>query len=753
MRTKHYLTALALPLVFAACTNEDDFLSNPNSQGETLTVAVTRGGFGADTRAAWDDKEEGAAFEWTTTNDDKIGMALLNPSDASRVLTNYQMSLIGWSNASGTGTAANYPKDPTTGLEFTTNYTTAQTDENAGAGVFQASGLTVMDGNYIVYHPYDADFAKAGYLAVDFRTSQEAEATTATTATTVENAEKAMLTAAGDNAFSYSQPTTIAKGGKVASEFATTNLSALVKIALKDFATTKNLKKIILLEDAANFDAASKGFLKSAHLNAEKIKTQSGADVLESPVYTSMVTFAFTDAANSTPGLTLANAANMYMVAGPRSSANKYSILLIDDANKASIWKSGVNFTAGSKSTINIADDGNHPFETVIVTDGETLKAMLGNTTAVKDKTINVLGNLTVEDLGTITAENVTIQAYGNNVETSVKFVAKAGNVELAAVAADTKGLVFKVPVTFATTGTNTMTLKAKVAFESLVNDGAMKIDGIDATVKSLINNGKIDILSKALFNTTGNVTNNGTINTAAAVTATPADGGRWDIAESTTLTNKGEINNYFTINNFGAINNADGTFVQKLEGKFIGQNDIAADKRGNYVIEVNSNDQFVYANGTTCTTIRVVNATISDKTGTGATAVKVLEDLTIEKKIELFGTGGTTPATVPTLKLKKTKLNGGLYVIGDATTAVIEGTTAEGAAAKLIHIDAASKSTAAAPKLTINAGSIIKADAIVNNGTGSIKEGATGIPADVKTLSSTGTGKWDNYPQVVGSF
>lgn len=747
MKTKHYLTALALPLVFAACTNEDDFSSNPNSQGETLTVAVAIGGFEADTRAAWEDKTEGAAFEWTTTGTDKIGMALLNPSDASRVLTNYEMSLLGWSNASGKGNAANYPAQ-SNGLKYTITYVTAKADENAGAGVFQATGLTVMDGNYIVYHPYNPDFAKAGYLAVDFKTSQSAAATTAATATTVAEAKTAMLAAAGDNAFSYSQPTTIEKGGKVASKFATTNLSALVKIALTNFPATTNLAKVILLEDAANFDAASKGFLKSAHLNAEKIKTQNGADVLESPVYTSMVTFAFTDA--TAPGLTLAADADMYMVAGPRTSASKYSILLIDDKNKASIWKSGFNFTAGSKSTIKIADDGNHLFETVIITDGEDLKTMLETAATYDDKIINVLGNLTVEDLGAVAAKNVTIQAYENNVETSVKFVAKTSNVELAAVAADTKGLVFKVPVTFATTGANTMTLKGKVAFESLVNDGAMKIEGIAATVKSLTNNGKIDIQSKALFNTTGNVTNKGIINTAAAVTSPAADGGRWDIAKNTTLTNKGEINNYFTINNFGAINNADGTFVQKLEGKFIGQNDIAADKRGNYVIEVNGNEQFVYANGTTCTTIRVVNATISDKTGSGATAVEFLENLTIEKKIELFGVGGTAPATVPTLKLKNTKLNGGLYVIGDGTTAVIEGT----ATAKLIQINAGSKPTGVtAPKLTINANSVIKADAIVNNGNGSIKEGVSGIPADVKTLSSTGTGKWDNYPQVVGSF
>ena len=729
MKAKHYLTALALPLVFAACTNEDDFISNSQPNGETLTIAVTRGGFGADTKAAWVDEAEGAAFEWTTISADKIGMALLNPSDASKVVTNYEMSLLGWYNGNGEGTKT-YGETAQNGVKYTTTYNDAKADKNAGAGVFEASGLTVMDGNYIVYHPYDADFAKAGYLAVDFKTNQSAEATTTSAATAVADAQAVMLTAAGNNAFSYSQPTIIEKGGKVAADFATTNLSALVKIALKSFNTATNLKKVILLEDAANFDAASRGFLKSAYLNAEKIKTQNGAAVLESPVYTSMVTFAFTDATNSTPGLTLASDANIYMVAGPRTSAEKYSILLINDENKASIWKSGVNFTAGNKSTINIKDDGNHNFDTFIVTDAADLKTILETATTYDDKTINILGNLEVKDLGAVAAKNVTIQAYGNNPETSVKFIADSKDVELASVSGDTKGLVFNVPVTFESKATYSITLKDYVSMESLVNNGTMTIEGKAAGVKTLTNNGTIQIAAEAVFNTTGDVVNNGTINTAAAVTTpTAKDGATWNIGKNTTLTNKGDINNYFTINNFGAIDNANGTYVQKLEGKFIGQNDIAADKRGNYVIEVKSQDQFNYATGTTCTTIRDVNAEITVST-------------TVEKKIELTG------ATVK-LTLNKAVLNGGLYVINDATAATIDGT----ATAKLIQINAASEDGKTAPKLTVAAGSIIKADAIVNNGTGSIKEGADGIPADVKTLSSTGTGTWDNWPQVVTKF
>ena len=746
MKTKLFMTALALPLVFAACTNEDDFISAPGNQGETLTVAVTRGGFGADTKAAWVDEETGASFEWTlnvSPNQDKIGMALLNPSDASKVLTNYEMSLVGWYNANGEGSAADYTTPADNGVKYTT---TKPNDGNANAGVFQATGLTVMDGNYIVYHPYDDAFAKAGYLAVDFRPNQTVAATTASTATTVTEAETAMLTAAGNNAFSYSQPTTIEKGGKVTSDFATTNLSALVKLALSKFPTSTNLEKVILLEDNANFDKNSKGFLKSAHLNASKITTQSGLNSLESPVYTSMIKFAFTDAA--APGLTLANDANIYLVAGPRTSTARYSILLINDENKASIWGANVKFEAGAKNTISIANDGKHPFETLIVTDGADLKTILETPTTYDNATINILGELTVESLETVKAKGVTVKAYNNNPETSLKFVAKTKDVTLSSASGITsaaEGLTFEVPVTLASEGGYSMNLGGHVAMTEINNTGNLVLRGSNLSIKTVTNaeGATITLARQSTVNTTGNVTNNGTINLNGATTGSSAQSGAtWNIGKNTTVTNNGTINNYFTVNNFGTIDNTNGTYVQKLEGKFIGQYDIAADKRGNYVIEVNSDEQFTYANGTTCTTIRIVNKKIGETVVDSKTGATIMTDLKVEKKIEMTGTNAE-------LLLDDTDLEGGLYIINDGTTATISGT----ATASKIQINAASAQGAAAPKLTIKANSIIKAEAIVNNGQGSIQEGDTGIPADVKTLSSTGSGVWDNYPQVVTSL
>ncbi len=734
MKTKLYLTALALPVLFAACNNEEDLVSDSGQGRQTLTVTVDRGQFGADTRAAWSVDTSGAKFEWTGVGTDKIGLALLNPADASKVVTNYEMTLVGWYNANGEGIPGSYNQPAQDGV---TQYTTTKpTDGNAGAGVFEATGLTVMDGDYIVYHPYDGNFAKAGYMAVDFKTDQEAEADAFKTS--VKDAENKMLEAAGNNSFSYSQPTTIEKGGKVASGFATTNLSSLLQLQLKNFNTAETLKKVILLEDAANYDAASKGFLKSGHLNAEKIKTQRGVSVLEGPVYTSMVKMTLQQAGGSAHHLNLSADANVYMVAGPRASKEKFTILLINKDNKASVWRYGDSWEAGQGKQVVMDNTGDkHPFDTYIVTDGADLKTILETGTTYDDQTINVLGDIVVEDLGTVQAKNITVQAYGENPETNVKFVAKSSNFTLSSAGGDDKGLKFNTCVTMEAEGSYNVGLSGKVEIRELVNKTILVKKTANGSVGKLTNEGKLTVQPEAVLKTTGDVVNNGEITIAAATTSPDKDGGTWNIGRDTKLTNNGEINNYFTVNNFGEIDNTNGVYVQKLAGKFIGQNEIAEAKAGNYVIEVGSDEQFKYANEKTkCTTVRVVNAEIQ---ATDRNIGDILKGKTITRRIEL--TGNTTG---PKLNLEKTKLNGGLYIIDDGTTATIAGD----AMIEELVINAAK--TGAAPKLTIEAGAEIKAKRIVNDGQGSIKEGAGGIPADVRTNSSTGDGTWDNWPQVV---
>lgn len=81
MKTKHFLTALCLPLAFAACTNED-FVSESNSLGGRKTIDVvltaTKPSLGADTRMSIDENNK---FVWEKSVD-MIGAALVDGETA-----------------------------------------------------------------------------------------------------------------------------------------------------------------------------------------------------------------------------------------------------------------------------------------------------------------------------------------------------------------------------------------------------------------------------------------------------------------------------------------------------------------------------------------------------------------------------------------------------------------------------------------------------------------------------------------------
>ncbi|CAK7012223.1 MAG: hypothetical protein BACD_01027 [Bacteroides rodentium] len=84
MRTKHFLTALCLPLAFAACTN-DDFVNESNTlEGREMidvVLTATKSSYGADTKMSIDDKNQ---FMWEK-DVDMIGAALVDGETAGTV--------------------------------------------------------------------------------------------------------------------------------------------------------------------------------------------------------------------------------------------------------------------------------------------------------------------------------------------------------------------------------------------------------------------------------------------------------------------------------------------------------------------------------------------------------------------------------------------------------------------------------------------------------------------------------------------
>lgn len=144
MKTKHFLMALALPAVFAACT-ADDFVTgqpeNPNLANRTVVGNISFVSPDvANTRLIWDN-----GLKWTET--DKLGAALMDQ-------TNGQSD-----------------EDPTKNYTIVDKlYSNYRYDYVNGS--FVNGNAQFVEGNYFVYAQYNAEQTRTG-LAYSIPTNQE----------------------------------------------------------------------------------------------------------------------------------------------------------------------------------------------------------------------------------------------------------------------------------------------------------------------------------------------------------------------------------------------------------------------------------------------------------------------------------------------------------------------------------------------------------------------------------------------------
>ncbi len=144
MKTKHFLMALALPAVFAACT-ADDFVTgqpeNPNLANRTVVGNISFVSPDvANTRLIWDN-----GLKWTET--DKLGAALMDQTN-------------GQSDADPT-------KNYTIVDKLYSNYRYDYVN-----GSFVNGNAQFVEGNYFVYAQYNAEQTRTG-LAYSIPTNQE----------------------------------------------------------------------------------------------------------------------------------------------------------------------------------------------------------------------------------------------------------------------------------------------------------------------------------------------------------------------------------------------------------------------------------------------------------------------------------------------------------------------------------------------------------------------------------------------------
>lgn len=309
---KYLLGALALPLAFAACTNDDfESINNNESQalnGETIELpenfALVGAKQNADTRAGL----IGGAVGWFPVaqtldaqtildekNWDHIGLAWAGTSNDGQVYTNYDFTHYGWLNNGET--EPDYDKCNnnvlTNGVWFTgdatqtsqfknvdgnvtafwnsTNYKFDESTFNtagvgANRGLFRTSFGTIFGGNYLVYYPYNPDLKDIDYLkAISPIKFQRVDATTCTinTGYTGDN-----LKAIAPDLFMVGR--TRIDGGTQAAEFSLAQLSGmiLVDVENKSGYDIDNIASVALY-------AKKGGFYTSVSLDANKIATNN----------------------------------------------------------------------------------------------------------------------------------------------------------------------------------------------------------------------------------------------------------------------------------------------------------------------------------------------------------------------------------------------------------------------------------------------------------------------------------------------
>ncbi len=309
MKAKYVISALALPLIFGACSNEDLITENASTalngnmielpQNFTLVGKKTAPAGTRSEMITWDDqnvlawvpKEVGASLTEAKENWDQIGLAWLNETPGNKVYTNYRFQHYGWLNidetsaevdacdaskrvkngvyysASATNKFATWNGTSETNVAaFATNYdvnafTTANV--NPANGLFKTDNSTIFTGDYLVYYPFNEDLKEVGYLTA----TSKKEFTNATTTATDKDAAKY----AGDYMKKLAPELfmvgrTSIEGGMQASDFNMGTLSGMIAVKVSNTSDNdlSNIESVVLY-------AQGNGFLTSAQLDASKI--------------------------------------------------------------------------------------------------------------------------------------------------------------------------------------------------------------------------------------------------------------------------------------------------------------------------------------------------------------------------------------------------------------------------------------------------------------------------------------------------
>ncbi|MCL1614990.1 hypothetical protein M3090_01005 [Bacteroides sp. ET71] len=323
MKSKFLLGALAFPLVFAACTNDEFEVNNAGQQAglngdvielpDNFALTGAKGEDDANTRAGqinnrlgWlptlkndvgSDAQITIADLLLKENWDNIGLAWLNKVEDGQVYSNYKFTHYGWLATGATEVKTDpcndnvmtnatwfdankqqFEKWDVSGEDFTkvtafdnagaysfekSNFINAGVDANRG--LFRTDLGTVFGGNYLVYYPFNEEMKDAGYLQAisdtEFKDAYQG------------GGKNVFMQALSPKHFMVGR--TSISGGTQSAEFTLQRLTGAIAIQLQNYGSEiKDIESVVLYANGGNF-YTSVG-LDAAKINGQAITNVNG---------------------------------------------------------------------------------------------------------------------------------------------------------------------------------------------------------------------------------------------------------------------------------------------------------------------------------------------------------------------------------------------------------------------------------------------------------------------------------------------
>lgn len=457
MKAKYVISALVLPLMIVACTNEEFITDNGNqtldgnkielSKNFTLVGKKTEGTlstrsamlpWGGSNVLAWvpsaaDENEILDNSKW-----DQIGLAWLNETPGDKVYTNYRFQHYGWLNENETAVELDKCNDNKilNGVYFTGEATQADQFKkwdgsaetkvsdfysggytfdgakfttvgvNPANGLFKTDNSTIFSGNYIVYYPFNSDLKDIGYLTAKSKKEFTNKSTVAISEGVPYSGDYMSLLA--PELFMCGR--TSITGGMQASDFNMGTVSGMiaVKVLNTSGATINNINSVVLY-------AQGNGFITSAQLDASKIVSRESAQ-LGSELYVAGASQDMSNTLISTASVDVSLNNEEYAVFGFAAlpaTATKVVAVIQDDAGKTFATQvSDITIAPNRWTSIVVDVDEALSNKTLYAYDQASLAnaiTLANNATEDAPVTINVLGkvevtaNTTIPDYTTIT--------------------------------------------------------------------------------------------------------------------------------------------------------------------------------------------------------------------------------------------------------------------------------------------------------------------------------------------------------------